>query len=62
MGASEPNRRHSHGFTVRLTPEEYEDMLAKCESCEPPTTPTAAIRWLLKMWIEEGQVKIPGER
>jgi len=48
-------RRHSVSITIRLTPERYEDLLAKCAACEPPSTPTAAIRWLIQMWIEEGE-------
>jgi len=48
------NRRHSVHLTLRLTPEEYKEFLARCESCEPPATPTSAIRWLIAMWCEEG--------
>jgi len=46
-------RQHKITISIRLTPDEFKELKARCESCEPPTNPTVAIRWLIRMWIEE---------
>lgn len=40
-------------LSVRLTRDEYNALKAKCEACEPPTNPTAVLRWLALKWVKE---------
>jgi len=46
-------RQHKVTISIRLTPDEFKELKARCEACEPPTNPTVAVRWLIRMWIEE---------
>jgi hypothetical protein len=42
-------------ISVRLTKREHAEMLDKCRKCEPPTNPTAAVRWLINCWVNESK-------